>query len=97
MVVTLGILYIRSTITGGPLNSLPSTTAALPAIIRPAVESVSSVRILVANLFENGQIVLSASGVISFNRISGLWANDANGNGSGCWSAGDYMYITYVV
>ena len=95
--VTLGIPYIRSTITGGPLGYFPSTTAALPAVIRPVVESVSSIRILVANVFTNGQIVLFASGVINFQRISGTWANSALGNGSGCWADGDYMYVTYVV
>ena len=93
-VVTLGIPYIRSTITGGSIGYLPSTTAALPSIIRPVVESVTCIRIIVANIFENGQIVIFPSGVINFQRISGTWANSALGNGSGCWADGDYMYVT---
>ena len=95
-IVTLGIPHIRSTITGGPLALFSSTTAALPAIIRPASESVSSIRLVVAGGFDSGYIVLASTGIISFAKITSAWANDTNSNGSGCSSPGNYMFITYV-
>jgi hypothetical protein len=95
-VVTLGIPHIRSTITGGPFFLFSSTTNALPAIIRPVSECVLTIRLVSNNAFEFGSIVLSSVGLISFLKLT-QWATNANQNGSGCSSPGDYIYVTYVV
>jgi len=95
-IVTLGIPYIRTAITGGPLPLFSSNATSLPAIIRPVAESISAIRIVVNNVFEFGYIALSAAGLISFVRIAASWTNNNNGNGSGNGLLGDYMYITYV-
>ena len=94
-IVTLGIPHIRTQVSG-TLSLFSSTTNALPAIIRPASESVSSIRLVVNGVFDSGYIVLSSAGLISFAKISSAWASSTNGNGSGNSVVGDYMYITYV-
>ena len=95
-IVTLGIPHIRTTISGGPFFLFSSTTNALPAIIRPVSECVLTIRLVSNNAFEFGSIVLSSAGLISFLKLT-QWATNANQNGSGCSSPGDYIYVTYVV
>ena len=53
-------------------------------------------RLIENNAFIYGSIALYSTGAIGFHKLT-QWANNANGNGSGCSNAGDYIYVTYVV
>ena len=95
-IVTLGIPHIRTTITGGPFFTFSATTNALPAVIRPVGECVLSIRLVENNVFLYGSIALYSTGAIGFHKLT-QWTNNANQNGSGCSTPGDYIYVTYVV
>ena len=95
-IVTLGVPHIRTAITGGPFFTFSATTNALPAVIRPVGECVLSIRLVENNVFLYGSIALYSTGAIGFHKLT-QWTNNANQNGSGCSTPGDYIYVTYVV